>query len=177
MADAQKLFEILIRENADMLTVFLRAAVRDTAMAEDLFQDTMLTAWRRLDDYDTSRPFGPWLRGIARKLVLANYRKTSKRGEFCGQDVLEQLEVRFDRFHGMPGDTFDEKLDGLRQCLELLPVKYREPLDLRYLQELDTPAIAERLAVSAEALKKRLQRAKARLIDCLSRRMPASEAT
>ena len=30
----------------------------------------MLTAWRRLGDYDHTRPFGPWLRGIATRLVL-----------------------------------------------------------------------------------------------------------
>ena len=30
----------------------------------DLFQETMVVAWRRLDDFDHTRPFGPWLRGL-----------------------------------------------------------------------------------------------------------------
>ena len=42
MADAQKLFEILVRENSDMLAAYLRAAVRDAATADDIFQETLL---------------------------------------------------------------------------------------------------------------------------------------
>ena len=54
-----------------MLTVFLRSRVNDEAAVDDLFQETMLVAWKRLDDCDLSRPFGPWLRGIAHRLVMA----------------------------------------------------------------------------------------------------------
>jgi len=49
-----------------MLTVFLRSRVNDEAAVDDLFQETMLVAWKRLDDCDLSRPFGPWLRGLDR---------------------------------------------------------------------------------------------------------------
>ncbi|QDU59119.1 sigma-70 family RNA polymerase sigma factor [Aeoliella mucimassa] len=175
MADAKKLFEILVRENADMLTAYLRAAVRDAAAADDVFQETLLTAWRKLDDYDAERPFGPWLRGIAAKLVLSHYRQAARRDETVGHDVLEHLNQRFERFHGLPGDTFDEKLDALRQCVEQLPEQYREPVDLRYAHELSLADVGEQLALSAEALKKRLQRAKVRLLDCLNRRLLAPE--
>ena len=34
---AEDLFEILVRENADMLTAYIRSAVRDRAVADDLF--------------------------------------------------------------------------------------------------------------------------------------------
>ena len=135
-----------------------------------------MVAWRRLDDYDTSRPFGPWLRGIAAKLLLAFHRKSAKRDEIFGPSFLEQLDVRFERFHRLPGDTFDEKLDALRRCIDLLPAKYREPIDLRYEQELEIPTAAERLSVGVEALQKRLQRARARLRECLNRRLVAAEA-
>ena len=45
---AETVFEILVRENAGMLTTYLRAVVWDPAVVDDLFQDTMLVAWRRL---------------------------------------------------------------------------------------------------------------------------------
>ncbi len=54
-------FEILVRENTRMLTVFLRSRLDDEAAVDDLFQETMLVAWKRLDVCDLSRPFGPWL--------------------------------------------------------------------------------------------------------------------
>src|SRR4030095_1216705 len=72
---ARQVFEILVHEHADMLTAFLRSLVLDSSAIHDLFQETMLVAWRRLADYDRARPFGPWLRGIAGVLVMEHRRK------------------------------------------------------------------------------------------------------
>ncbi len=60
-----KAFEILMRENSRMLLSYLNCVVQDVASVDDLFQETMVVAWRRLGDCDLSVPFGPWLRGIA----------------------------------------------------------------------------------------------------------------
>ena len=78
MVEPLALFEILVRENADSLTAFLRASVYNEAAADDLFQETMLIAWRKIGEYDRSRPFGAWLRGIAKRLALAHFRKASR---------------------------------------------------------------------------------------------------
>ena len=75
---ARTAFEILARENSRMLMVYLRSLVRDEAAVDDLFQETMVIAWRRIDDFDRSRSFGKWIRGIAGKLVLAHFRKAGK---------------------------------------------------------------------------------------------------
>ena len=60
----RQVFEILARENADMLVAYLRSLVRSADAVDDLFQEVMLTAWKRLDDYDacqktSSDPWGP----------------------------------------------------------------------------------------------------------------------
>ena len=80
MPDARKLFETLVREHADMLTVYLRSALGDTSDVDDLFQETMVVAWRRLDDFDQTRPFGPWLRGIARNLDFVSSNELNSPG-------------------------------------------------------------------------------------------------
>ena len=95
-----------------MLVVFLRASLGNTPDVDDLFQETMIVAWRRLDDFDHTRPFGPWLRGIARKLVLEQHRKRAR--NFQNSTVLDQLESRLDQIASQPGDTWDEKLELLR---------------------------------------------------------------
>ncbi len=171
---AKGLFEILVREHAEMLTVYLRCVVRDPAVVDDLFQETMLTAWKTLDRFDRSRPFAPWLRGIAGKLVLAHRRRMARSLRLCDEQFLEHLETRHVALNRMPGDTLDDKLDGLRECLELLPERYREAVHLRYTEGLQGAGLAERLAISGEALKKRLQRGRARLLDCLERKLAAA---
>lgn len=171
------LFEILVREHSEMLLVYLRCVVRDPTAVDDLFQETMLTAWKTLDRFDRSRPFGPWLRGIAGKLVLAHRRRMAKNLLLCDEHVLEHLETRHVALNRMPGDTLDDKLDGLRECLESLPDRYRQAVHLRYTEGLQGSSLAARLAISGEALKKRLQRGRARLLDCLQRKMAAAGHT
>jgi RNA polymerase sigma-70 factor len=173
----KELFEILVREHADMLTVYLRCAVRDAAQTDDLFQETMMTAWRNLDKFDRSRPFGPWLRGIAAKLILAQHRRDARRPLLCDEVVLAHLEARHVALAQTPGDTLDEKLEILRDCLAHLPELYRHAVELRYREGLRGPRLAERLEISLEAVKKRLQRARARLLACLERKLAPLERT
>jgi RNA polymerase sigma-70 factor (ECF subfamily) len=175
--DSRAVFEILMRDNADMLLAFLRSAVRDSHAADDLFQETMLTAWRRLADFDRSRPFGPWLRGIAAKLALAHHRRQA-RMEFClDESSLEWLEARFAEVQRLAGDTLDEKLSVLRDCVQALPEEYRQPVQLRYAESKSLAEIGVAMKLAIEALKKRLSRAKVRLADCLDRKLQAIEGT
>lgn len=173
---ARDLFEILVREHADMLTVYLRSVVRDPAAVDDLFQETMIVAWKTLDRFDKSRPFGPWLRGIAAKLVLAHRRKTSGGMVLCDEETLAHLDQRLTSLARQPGDNLDEKLEGLRGCLAGLPEPYRRAIELRYREELPAATVAERLELTLEALKKQLQRGRARLLECLQRKLAQAEA-
>ena len=170
------LFEKLVRENANMLIAYIRSIARNDASADDVFQDTMLTAWRRLDDYDEGRPFGFRLRGIAARILLAHHRKVARGFSLCDEQTLDYLSQRFEALHRQSGDTFDEKLDALRDCVDKLPERYRHPIKLRYEEDLRGDRLAQRLGLADETVKKRLQRARARLLDCISRKMAAVEA-
>jgi RNA polymerase sigma-70 factor (ECF subfamily) len=164
------LFEILVRENADSLTAFLRASVEDQAAADDLFQETLLIAWRKIGNYDRARPFGAWLRGIAKRLVLAYYRTAAKAMPLANEHVLDYLDGRMAQIERQPGDTLDEKIAALRDCIERLDPLYHEPIELHYHQGKTTEWIAEHLATTKDAVQKRLQRARMQLAECLERK-------
>jgi len=164
------LFEILMRENADALTAFLRASVDDRSAAEDLFQETMLVAWRKIGSYDRTRPFGAWLRGIAKMLVLAHYRQATREAPLAGEQLLDHLDRQMAHIERRPGDTFDEKIAALRDCVERLEPEYRQTIEMHYQQEKTTDWIASHLATTREAIQKRLQRARQQLAECLRRK-------
>ena len=163
-------FEILARENSRMLMAYLRALVKDQAAVDDLFQESMLVAWRRLDECDLSRPFGPWLRGIASKLVLAYYRKAKANPIPLNAAVLDHVDRKFESISGVPGDTWDEKVAAIHACLEALPKTHRDAIQGRYFDGVKGAAVAEQLGVSYEAFKKRLLRARRMLAECLGRK-------
>jgi RNA polymerase sigma-70 factor (ECF subfamily) len=175
--DDRDIFAILVRENADMLTAYLRSVVRDPATVDDLFQETMLTAWRKLDEFDRNRPFGAWLRGIAARLVLAERRKRAAGPIFCDEFTLNVLSEGLEQVGRQKGDTLDEKLECLRHCLETLPEPYRETVRLRYREGLSPSGIMERLRISWDAQKKRLQRARGLLLECLQKKLALGEPT
>ena len=52
--EAKAIFEILVRENQAMLMTYLRAVARNQSVIDDLFQETMLVAWQKLNEYDQS---------------------------------------------------------------------------------------------------------------------------
>ena len=172
MPHAKKLFETLVREHADMLTVYLRSALGDVSDVDDLFQETMVVAWRRLDDFDHTRPFGPWLRGIARRLLQAHHRKESLRRST--QATLDRLDERLTQVSNQPGDTWKDKLDILRACVQSLPEHYRAVVTYRYFQEKAIDQLAQTLTLSVAVVKKRLQRARALVLDCMERKLASA---
>ena len=167
MQNAHKLFEALVREHAEMLLVYLRAAIGNSSDVDDLFQETMIVAWRRLDDFDQSRPFGQWLRGIAKRLVLAHYRRQSTRP--CDSVILDQLDARVGDLAARPGDTWQEKLALLPNCIQLLPDHFRDAVGQRYFQRQSISQLADSLQASESAVKKRLQRARVLILDCIQK--------
>ena len=162
----REVFEILAREHADMLVGFLRSLVAQADVVDDLFQETMLAACRRLGDYDRTRAFGPWLRGIATKLVLRHRARHARDVMRCDDAVLDALETRFQEAGAAP-DAFRETLDRLRTCLGRLPVKLRDAIRLAYEQGLRLREVGKSMGASEEAVKKRLQRGRRLLAECL----------
>lgn len=172
--DSKSLFEILIRENTDMLVRYIRTVFRDEHAVDDLYQETVLTAWKRLDDYERDKPIGPWLRGIAGNLMLAFYRKTSRSALPLDDQTLEWLNDRFAAIDSMRGDTFHEKLAALRECIAELPEKYQRPIKMRYTEQRSLSEVESTMNLAKETLKKRLLRGKARLANCLERKLGLS---
>ena len=46
--------------------------------AEDVAQEVFITAYRKLDSFDRSKPFRPWLLGIAGNLVRNELRRRTR---------------------------------------------------------------------------------------------------
>lgn len=173
--EAHTIFEILVRENEAMLMTYLRAAVRNQAVVEDLFQETMLVAWRKLNEYDRSCPFGPWTRGIAAKLIMAHFRKAKSDIMITGCDTLEYLSHLIEHIHERAGDTWEQKIDALRLCIDALPDRYQNMIQLRYFEDHPASKISDITKIALETVRKRLQRARAQLLDCLKRKKVVME--
>jgi len=150
-----------------MLIAYLRSTVRDPAAIDDLFQETMIVAWRRLPDFDRTRPFGPWLRGIAGNLVMAAFRKGKARPTTLDPEILAAVGDRYGTLERSSGDSFREHLTTLAECMSRLPAAMREAVELAYGRGMLLKHIAESRGEMEETIKKRVQRARQALATCL----------
>jgi RNA polymerase sigma-70 factor (ECF subfamily) len=82
--DLERLFEA----HRPQLLALGRRLVVDPARAEELVQDTLAVAWRKLPELQEGRRFQPWIFGIARNLAR-NARR--KRGELLSDDGVIEL--------------------------------------------------------------------------------------
>jgi RNA polymerase sigma-70 factor (ECF subfamily) len=162
-------FEILVREYHHMVFAYVLALVNDPHLAEDLTQEVFLVAHRRMADYDTTRDFGAWVRGIARRLVMAQQRRT-KRFRFV---QLEKVEASLTEAFTQPDEAapsvWQRRTAALRECLEKADRQLRKLLDLHYTRRLGAALIAEQFGIGVAAVWKRLSRARLLLRQCIDR--------
>ncbi len=131
---------------------------------EDVTQDIFLKAYQNIQSFDASRKFSPWIYRIGHNEFINLGKK--RKGE-----PLDFFD--FDTFfpHPQSPDTaekdFDEQVTkiAVNNFLDQLPVKYREPVVLYYIEGLDYKDIADILHIPIGAVGVRLNRAKKKLKD------------
>ena len=168
--DHERIFEILVREHELALLAFVRTCVYDRGAAEDLVQDTFLAAWNQLEEYDENTPFARWLRGVAKNKIPAYCRASAtaaKHVQILDPDRITAIASEFNRLIPRRGDTIGDTLDALEECLAALPAADHEVVRMAYHRRQTCRVIANQLGHTVEAIKKRLQRARTQLRDCI----------
>lgn len=138
--------------------------------SEDIAQETLLTAWRSLDQLRDASRFDAWLDGICRNLCRRAARQSaSERARLAppstagGAAELDDAQIA-----AAAGDPLDElsrrELVALvDSALGHLNLAAREAVSLRYLADLPASEAAARLGLSVNTLEARLSRARKQL--------------
>ena len=143
---------------------------RETAL--DLAQETFLRAFRALDRFDVSRPFGPWLYRIAANLSINHAKRArlptvSIDTPYPDADDEEPLAIPDTREEPASRFAQAEVQAQLRQAILSLPPDYRAIIELRHFQELTYEEMARTLTVPVGTVKACLYRARRMLRDRL----------
>ncbi len=171
----RRAFEILVREHHRRLLAYAHALVDDGALAEDLVQDAFVSAYRNLDRFDQSRDFGAWMRGILRKKFL-NYLERRKEQPLSPAAIIALEQVHSD-WDAAERDGQGDALTALQQCLSGLGDLLRRCVDAFYREGRTVADIARDDGSSEEVVRKRLQRGREALAECVRLRLAAGGAT
>src|SRR6185369_5580433 len=113
----------ILEQNRRWLLAYFIAATGDAHRAEDLVQDVFAAAIKNAEQFDSSRSFGAWLRGIARNLLLMSYRDSRSRLLLLDPAALSRLDdaaAHSEAAHAVPGYS-DLRQEILRECLKSVP--------------------------------------------------------
>ncbi len=162
----------LMERHQDHLFRYLVRLVGDEAVAEDVFQQTWLRAAERIDRYDRSRPFAPWLFTVARNLALDQLRR--RQAESL-EDLPESDAPASAGADPLARAVASQQGSRLAEAVATLPPLHREVLSLRFEEDLALPELARRLGVPLPTAKARLYRALSRLREVLLVRAPREQ--
>lgn len=156
-------FRELYTRHFDALLGYALRRVSRPEDAADVVADTFLVAWRRRSTLPGGDEDKLWLYGVARNL-LANHRRGDRRRDRLGEALRERLAASASRWAPDPSAAVTGQVT-VRQALARLGDLDREVLTLTAWEELEPREIAEVLGISAQAVRTRLSRARARLRD------------
>jgi len=160
-------FSELAREFHGEFLVYARALTREENTSRDIVQDSFVAAWRNKDKFDVTKDFGSWMRGIIRNKWREHLRK-NKRSVSLDDEVLESMEADMRGWQSMRTDGGSSVFMKLEHCLSKLPDKLMQAVRSFYYDGNSTDEAAEELEIGSPTLRKRLQRARVSLKECVS---------
>ena len=149
-------FEVIVERYQRVFFTVAARLLGDHEAARDAAQDAFVNAFRRLDSYDSSRPFFSWIYRI-----LVNGCLNDRR------DRRHHVELTPDMATVAAGPAdlaeVDERRRRVQQAILALSADYRQVIVLRHFTQLSYEEIAEVVGVPTKTVKSRLHTARERL--------------
>lgn len=143
------------RYHAPLLRYLLRMSHANRQLAEDLVQETFLRLLANISQYRYPRPFRPWLYTIAHNLLRDHFKRAdTQRTGTVPDDELDQWQSKLPT-----PDTAVATQETEQQiiiALQQLPLRQKETILLRYVEDLSLREISEILKIPVGTVKSRL---------------------
>jgi len=153
-------FEELVRRTSRLVFARLYLETGDGHRAEDLLQETLLSAYRSLRELANPKGFRPWLLKIAQNVVLDAARRDLRQKRAAPRRVNATALQTIEGKEPSPGEqAAREELRGqVLAILRSLQKQYRLPLTFRYNGGADYVTFQMQLGLSNGALRGLLHR-------------------
>jgi len=157
-------FEIYNRYYKAMYNTAQRI-VKDSYKAEDVMQESFLTAFSKLDTLNDVTVFGSWLKRIVINNSIAEYNKLSKENTTALDNVLYKVEDN----NGIDTNAVkDDKVTYILKTIKQLKPNYSLGLTLHLIEGYDYEEISEIMDISYANSRTLISRAKESLRQKLS---------
>ena len=163
-----QIFSRLIDNYKNMVYDLAYRMSNNSHEAEDISQETFLRAYQSLAHFNPSYKFSTWLYQITLNIIRDRFKK--KELNYVSLDA--PIETDDSKYYPQPTDLTNnpeqiiarqEDAQAIQQAINSLPLKYREVIVLRHLQDLSYIEISNILKLPSGTVKIRLYRAREQL--------------
>lgn len=149
-------FELLLKRHQDRVFNYINKLVKNTDVANDIFQDTFIKVISTLKRgmYNEEGKFLPWVMRIAHNLVIDYFRNSSKMPVVGRKNTAEGDEFDIFQILKLEDCTVEDELveqqiyQDLRALVDLLPLEQREVVKMRHFMGMSFKDIADTSDVS-----------------------------
>jgi RNA polymerase sigma-70 factor (TIGR02943 family) len=170
-----------VSEHGDYLFSYAISRISSREVAEDLVQETMLSAFQARDKFRGGSSERTWLISILKRKVIDHYRKQSRNPESLSDNftspfysggaadgtwIKEHAPGSWD-LHQMDGEDDEALMKVIQYCISLLPPRMESTFSMKTLDEYSTEEICKELDISESNLWVLLHRARLQLRECV----------
>ncbi len=171
----QEAFYELVRPYERSVYFAAKSVLDNEADVEDAAQEAILKAFAHIRDFRAESKFSTWLIQITINEARMKLRKDHQHlyesiDEPRSDDEGDYWPVDFAEWREIPSEAAEraELRDALNKALSALPLKYRQVLICRDIQNLNIAETAQLLGISEANVKTRLLRARLQMRDALA---------
>jgi RNA polymerase sigma-70 factor (ECF subfamily) len=159
-------FEQIVHRYKDPLVNFVYHFLGDRIDAEDVVQETFLRVFKNKHLYRSIAKFSTWIYTIAGNLAKTELRRRRRRrllslSQMGYEDKEYELPDPFASTERTVNGRMGEKI--IKEEINALPVKFREVVILRDVQEFSYEEISQMLKIPIGTVKSRVNRGRLRL--------------
>lgn len=129
--------------------------------AEDVLQESFISAFKKIRQYDSKASFGSWLKRIVINRSLDTLKK--RKLNFVPLDDTDLAEEE-----SFAEDNIEYDAEAIKKAIQQLPDGYRIVLTLYLFEDYSHKQIAEELNISEGTSKSQYSRARKKLIELIT---------
>lgn len=168
-------FEPIVRQFETPIRAWLSAQAPPGIDIDEIAQRSFIAAFTNLAQFEIGTNFSAWLFTIARFQLKTEITRLSRITDYHSRYAPDLLQKELRRFDEEPSETWEIRLNFLRECVQTLEAHSRRFLVWRYEEELPLEEMSARSGRSVPAIKKQLWILRRKLRDCVESRMEMAQ--
>ncbi len=146
-----KAFEILLKRHKDKIYTSIYLFVKDTEMANDIFQDVFIKIvdTLRKGKYNHEGKFLQWAMRISYNMCVDNFRRNKRRTKVSSTETFDIFDILESKDDNMETTMIKSQMHKkVRSLVDELPPEQREVVILRHYADMSFKEISQLTRVS-----------------------------